>query len=221
MGAKDFSGELSSVPKNHRRTPAGRQDTLVRVAHGNLRAAMREAGISNRETARRLQERGLKHQGLRATLDYLTQEPPMQQRARRSVVTALAALWDVPAGWLMGKARLLPAGMLKRSPAEELVFYRLVTDITMYARQGAVAGNALMALAASPEHWRSWLLPGSPALSLDEAARATEHLARAFRIILAPFRVGKAKLNRAGLERLARLWPVPPGGIPGVYVVGV
>ena len=220
MGAKDFSGELASVPKNHRRTPAGRRDALVPVAHRNLRAAMHEAGISNRETARRLQEGGLKHRGLRATLDYLTQEPPTQQRARQSLVAALAALWDVPAGWLMGKASLLPAGFSRRknAAAEELAMYRRMQDAVLWMRQGGAAGRALMAIASSPQHWRSWILPGAPALTLEEAADAAEHLARAFRIILAPLRASTAQANRAGLAQLDKLWPMPDG-VPGIVSI--
>ncbi len=196
--------------KEHRRTKYGQGNPLVPVAGDRVRALLRALDLSNREAARRVAVHA-------QTLDNITSEPQHQRQARRSLIDALGRLPEeqdlprVPGAWLTGEAKALIQGS-ERPPGYELELYWLTMEFTGMMRgllhlRGAAHGRGMAALAGitSPEAWRAWLLPGAPGLSAGDAERTARHLAQAFRVILAPLRVGKSRLNRRAMRALAVL----------------
>ena len=214
-----FRGRLGKVPKKeHRRTKRGARDPLGPVCADRVRAILRLAEVSNRQAAAALRDRGVPVAS--QTLDYLTSDPPKQKRARRSQVVALASMGGVPVEWLTGEREALIQGSC-RSAIEQITTYRWTNDLSRATlallretrtkpRNVARHGTVIMAL-TSPEHWRRWLLVNPPPLDLSEEGELAVHLAAAFRILLAPWVAGKARINPEALEGLAELWGLDAG----------
>ena len=209
------------MPRNgepHRQTLAGIRDPLVPLCTECVRALMSFAKLSNRQVAAALTDQGVPVAA--QTLDYLMSDPPKQKRARRSLVAGLARMGAVPMDWLTGERRALIQGS-SRSPIEQLTTYRWMNDVDK-AVQALVrdapgkprhVGRHATVLTAltSPEQWRQWLFVNPPPLDASEEGELAVHLATTFRLLLAPWLAGEARINPAALDNLAEAWGLDVG----------